>query len=422
MEKAGSPALLGPSTPGFSWKRLLWRLLGDRVEDDLLAYMAMLFMAVASQYAVIAIFPIWAVSRLATSSATVGLGFAVGGALAALAAPLGGRVSDRIGRRRVIMAGLLATTAAPLLLVGPVPGPVIGLGVYVVCCVGVAVRWAAQQALVGDLVARSGREQGFAAVRVAYNAGAGVGPLLASVLVLLDFRAVFVAASALSVGALLFLRAVPDPRRAKAADLTSRPRAWTLLSSPAMMLAILASLFAWCVYQAFELLLPISLTKSHGYPPYAWGLLFAINPLLVTVFQVRVVRWTSAIPRYIKLSGACLLMGLPFLIVPADAAVPLIALLLVLFTLGEMSFGPVNQAMITDIAPPDLRGAAMGLLAATSSVSVALTPAFGLGVRSAWGDSAMWFVIAGLSVTAAALFFGLTRKITAATVDEAADS
>lgn len=399
------------------WKRILWRLLGDQIEGDLIPYMAMLFMAVASQYAIIAIFPIWAISRLGTSSATVGVGFSVGGMLAALAAPLAGRISDRVGRRPVITAGLLATVAAPLLLVGSVPGPVIGLGVYVVCVVGASVRWAAQQALVGDLVAQPGRERGFAAVRVAYNAGAGLGPLLASALVIIDFRAVFAAAAALSAAALLFLRVVPDPRRAKASDPTSKASAWKLLGSPMMLLAIVASLFAWCVYQAFELLLPISLTRSHGYPPYAWGLLFVINPLLVTVFQVRLVRWTSFIPRYLRLSGACLLMGLPFLIVTADAAVALIALLLVLFSLGEMSFGPVNQAMITDIAPADLRGAAMGLLASTSSISVALTPGFGLGIRSALGDAAMWFVIAGLSVIAAALFFSLTRRITAPRVD-----
>lgn len=419
MENQESPVTESiPNVRRFSGEWLIWRLLGDRIEGNLLLCMGLVLTAAASQYAVLIIFPIWAVSRLGVSAATVGIGLSTAGILGAAAAPFGGRISDRIGRRPVMAAGLLATIIGPLLLVGPVPPPVIGLGAYAVCSIGVAARWAAQLALVGDLVTQSNRERGFAAIRVAYNVGAGLGPLLDAGLVLIGFRAVFVAASALSVIALLLLRLVPDPARTKETDSTLG--VWSLMRVPVMSLAILASLFAWCVYQALELLLPISLTKSHGYPPYAWGLLFIINPVLIILLQVRIVRWTSALPRKLKMPTACLLMGLPFLLVPAGALVVFIVLLLILFTVGELLFGPVIQAMMVDIAPPNLSGAVLGLLGLTSSISVALTPGLGLGIRSKWGDAAMWFVIAGLSVIAAALFFGLTRKMRTAPMAETA--
>jgi len=387
---------------------VLDRILGDRIESGFRPFMAMLLLAVAAQYAFLSLFPIWAVSRLDVADSSVGLGLSVAGVLAALSAPLGGRISDRVGRGRVIAGGLVATTVAPLALVGPTPGPVLGLGAFGLYSVGIATRWTAQQALVGDLVGPQGRERAFAATRTAYNVGASAGPPLGAALVLLDFQVAFAAAAALSMASLLLVRNVPDPAPAKRP--AGGPGAWRTLRAPAIALVIGASLLGWCVYQGFELLLPISLTQSHGYTPSAWGLFFVINPVLVAVLQVRLVRWTAAVPRHVKLALACLLMGGCFLLVPAGATVVLVVAVVVLFAFGEMLFGPSNQALLADISPSHARGAAMGLLSSTTSLSVAMTPGLGLAVRAAWGDAAMWVAVAATSTVAAALYFWPVRR------------
>gem|GEM_PF-4992865 len=46
-------------------------------------------------------------------------------------------------------------------------------------------------------------------------------------------------------------------------------------------------MFAWLVYVAYEVVLPVSLVDGYGYEPAAWGFLVRINPLLVTLFQLR---------------------------------------------------------------------------------------------------------------------------------------
>jgi sugar phosphate permease len=158
------------------------------------------------------------------------------------------------------------------------------------------------------------------------------------------------------------------------------------------------------------LLLPISLTQSHGYTPSAWGLFFMINPVLVAVLQIRLVRWTAGVSRHVKLTLACLLMGCGFLLVPAGASAVLVILVVVLFTFGEMLFGPSNQALLADISPSHARGTAMGLLSSTTSLSVALTPGLGLGLRAAQGDAAMWFAVAVTGAVAAVLYFWPVRR------------
>jgi MFS family permease len=382
----------------------LERLIGGRIEDELRPFLLMLLLALAAQYAFLAYFPIWAVTRLGVSSSLVGIGLSAGGVLAALAGPLGGRVSDRVGRPRVVAAGLLATTLAPLALVGPTPAPAIGLAAFGLFAVGTAVRWTAQQALVADLVVSGGRERVFGILRIAYQVGAVAGPILGSALVLVDFRLVFAAAAALSLGALALIPRLPAGRSSETAERSTT--AWSVLRTPAVVVALVASLLAWCVYQAFELLLPISLVRSHGYSPAAWGLLFVINPALIAVLQVRVTGWTTSVPRELKLGVGSLLMGTSFLLVVAGASPLLLVVTIAGFTVGEMLYGPSNQALMTDLAPEDQRGLAMGALSSTSSLSVVLTPGIGLGLSSAYGDSAMWMVIAAVAATVAALYVG----------------
>ena len=48
-----------------------------------------------------------------------------------------------------------------------------------------------------------------------------------------------------------------------------------------------SAVFAWLVYVAYEVVLPVSIVDGFGYEPAAWGFLVWINLLLVTLFQLR---------------------------------------------------------------------------------------------------------------------------------------
>jgi predicted MFS family arabinose efflux permease len=166
---------------------------------------------------------------------------------------------------------------------------------------------------------------------------------------------------------------------------------------------IASSLFAWLVYVAYETVLPVSLVDTHDFQPAAWGVLVAINPLLVTVFQLRITRGVERVPAAPKLVVAMLLMGLPFLLFDVSAAVPVVALVIVLFVLGEMLWVPTSQAIVAGLAPADLRGAYMGAFGSMAAVGFALAPFTGLQVRASYGDDAMWAMFAAVSVVSALL-------------------
>jgi len=164
---------------------------------------------------------------------------------------------------------------------------------------------------------------------------------------------------------------------------------------------MVSAALAWLVYVAFETVLPISLVSSHGYSSSTWGFLVIVNPLLVTFFQLRLTRWTSSVRPAVKLAVGLPLMGLPFLLLTVNDALPVVMLILFLFVIGEMLWVPTSQTVVAGLAPADLRGAYMGAFGAMGAIGFALAPFIGLQVRKSFGDSAMWVLEAALSLVAA---------------------
>jgi dipeptide/tripeptide permease len=158
---------------------------------------------------------------------------------------------------------------------------------------------------------------------------------------------------------------------------------------------------AWLVYVAYESVLPISLTTSHGISASTWGFLVVINPIVVTFFQMRLMRWTEAYPAGLKLAVGMPLMGLPFLLLLVSASIPVVALVVFVFVIGEMLWVPSSQSIVARLSPPDIRGAYMGAFGMMGSAGWALAPFLGLHVRGAWGDGATWTMFAAFSLAAA---------------------
>jgi predicted MFS family arabinose efflux permease len=264
---------------------------------------------------------------------------------------------------------------------------------------------AADQAMVADLVPPERHEAAYASVRVAQNLGVTIGPPLGGLLLVGGhWNHLFVGVLPLAAGALaIAYRYIPRGGAYAPAGPPQRGSFAVIVRDHPFLLFMLSSVFATMTYVATETLLPISVTTSHNLAPAAWGVLMVLNPLFVTVFQLRLTRWTSSIPASVKLGVAMPLMGVPFLLLNVNGSAPVIGFVIVLFVIGEMLWVPTSQAVVAALAPADIRGAYMGAFGSTWSVGWALTPFLGLQVRSAYGDATMWMCVAAVGVIAGIL-------------------
>jgi predicted MFS family arabinose efflux permease len=388
------------------------RLFGGDVDPQLKPVLASVGLGALGQFAFFAFFAIWALTVRHAEATAVGLAYTASALGAVAGSLIGGRVSDRVGRQPVIVAASIVQTATPGILLVPDLPITLAYGVLVVMGFIQPVRGTSQRALLADLIADDHREEAYGAFRVVLNAGATLGPLAGAALVSWRWDALFAAivcAYALSLVAALRLPA--SARRAGPAG--AAPSLAPLVRDTALLVVFAATIGGWFAYSAFELLAPVALTQSHGLAPATWGVLFAMNPVVIVALQLRVTRWTAAVPRGRKLAVAVCLMASPYLALEVSAALAVVVAVLLAVVLGEMLWAPASEALVANMAPPGLRGVYLGTANAASWTGMALAPALGLQARAAFGDAGMWLVVLAVGVGGAAAYLVACRRVEA---------
>jgi MFS family permease len=381
--------------------RLIW---GDDVEPEIRPLLYVGLAGSLSASSVWTFMGIWAIDKLGASSSALAVALLVGACLAAATGYVAGHLSDRRGRRPLIVAGWAILSLYVLLYV--LVGERTTLGLVVLAGAGMAgsIGWAATQAFIADLVPRHRHEAAFASLRVANNLGVVGGPVLGGLLLLVSWNALFLGVSLLSAAVFALAWWKLPQRGAYAPESEPGRGSFAVIRRDRIFgLFLLSTGLAYIVYVAYETVLPISLVDTHGLAPSTWGFLVILNPLMVTLFQLRLTRWTTGVPPLPKLAAAMLLMGLPFLVLSVSAAVPVVLAVIFVFVIGEMLWVPTSQAVAAGLAPADLRGAYLGAFSSMSAVGFALAPFTGLLVRDAAGDTAMWAFFAGMSIVGAAV-------------------
>jgi predicted MFS family arabinose efflux permease len=382
--------------------RLVWGGEIDRALRPVLAVGLAGSIAGATAYPFMGI---WAIKHLHAPQGELAVAYLVGAVLAGLTGYVGGHLSDHIGRRPMILAGWGLEAIVPLLLLAVGTHLHWGLVLLALLPVFGSLGGAADQAMVADLVAPERQEGAYASVRVAHNLGIAIGPPIGGLLLLGGhWPHLFVGTFALAaVASVIAFRYIPRGGAYAPEGPPQRGSFAVILRDSPFLLFMLSSVFATMTYVAFETLLPISVTTTHHLAPAAWGFLMILNPLFVTVFQLRLTRATRAVPASLKLGVALPMMGVPFLLLNADGSVPVVAFVILVFVVGEMLWVPTSQAVVAALAPADIRGAYMGAFGGSWSVGWAATPFLGLQVRHAYGDATMWMCVAVVGVVAGVL-------------------
>jgi predicted MFS family arabinose efflux permease len=148
---------------------LLPRILGGDLEPGVGPVLTTIGLSVTAMYAFWAFFAVWLIRELDMAKGDVGLAYLVAAGVGICGGLAGGAVSDRLGRKPVIVFGAAAQTVLPaaLLIPGlPVAGAVAVLALLTVCS---PIRGAATQALIADLIPPERREAAFGSMRVAFN-------------------------------------------------------------------------------------------------------------------------------------------------------------------------------------------------------------------------------------------------------------
>jgi predicted MFS family arabinose efflux permease len=353
--------------------------------------------------------------HLGYPAGTAGLVLTVYGAGGLVSAPLAGRLCDRVGALRVMQVALLLSGGV-LLLFPLAQGLEAVLGLTALLALfSEAVRPASLAALTGTLAPEK-RTAAIALNRLAINLGMSVGPAVGGFLALVSFPLLFVADGVTSLLAgvglsiaiwKLGLRRHED-RAAEGAALAGTIPHGVLRDR--RMLVFLAGLFLLgVVFLQHEGALPVYLVHDLGLPTSFYGMIFAINTVMIVLLEVplnlAMANWPHR--RTLVLGAVLCAAGFGALVLATGPWG--VILTVVVWTFGEMVFFPVSATYASELAPPGRQGAYMGAYSMAWGLAFTIGPATGTAVLDRFGAATLWIAMLAVGLASAGIMAALTQ-------------
>jgi MFS family permease len=369
---------------------------------------------------VLAFMGLYLVTERGVSGLHYGLIYFTANMCQALTSTYAGQLSDRIGRRRLMVSTLIgralviATLGALVLVHAPVP--VLAL----VIIVSASLRGGFEpiaSAVVADVASPPDRVAAFGLQRMGVNLGWAVGPALGGLLAsLIDYGYVFFCAVVpLFVSAIVTARLEEPPRPAADTPLSVRAALAEAWSQGELMLLLLCALVFSTVHIQLFATMGLYAKSELGLVEGQIGLLYTINGVLVILLQVPAVSVIRRLGVNRALVTGCLIYSAAFLVIGAAGSAVLLGVAVVTATSGEVVLTPAQESIVAEEADPSRLGQAFGLYGTMQMVGVAFAPLLGGVIYDHLRDQpmAMWGTLAALSLVLAlayARFGSLNRR------------
>lgn len=315
----------------------------------------------------------------------------------------GGRLCDRLGAPVVLVGALFSSAAGFLALILLTTPWAVALGFFVTAALGDAFRPAVMTAI-SEAAPEADRVRALSLLRLAINAGMGVGPAAGGWLATIDARLIFVGdaltcfAAAVTLLACGVLRLAP---RRRAHDEERPPAGSPLRDGPFLLFSGLVMLFTIGFFQLMYTMPPY-LKDAYGWPESSIGTLIALNAVIIMFVEMPLVRALgSRNPTRLFAIGAVLTLGsFAFLPLGPAAVFPILAILGM--TIGEMLALPFSNAIVvTRASARHAMGSYMGFYTASFAIAQIIGPPLGFSTYARFGGLALWIGVAALGLLVA---------------------
>jgi len=215
---------------------------------------------------------------------------------------VGGALTDKFGRRRLILFGLVFSAMSTLSL-GLANTLAALYPLIVVIGLLSNIAGPAHDAMIADILPEKQRAEGFGILRVAGNLAWIIGPTIGGVVAARSFFMLFVIDFVLScIVAVLFYKLIPETKPVEPAE-KGHESVWQtvagyrhVLRDFAFMAFLAASILMLAVYQQMYNTLPVYLRDTHGFSPSAYGFFLTTSAITVVLFQFWVTRQIKTSP------------------------------------------------------------------------------------------------------------------------------
>lgn len=294
-------------------------------------------------------------------------------------APFWGRLSDRVGRRPILIGSLLLTGVSYFVYAAATSLALLFVSRILAGVAGAVLSTA--QAYVADTTTPEDRTKGMGLIGAAFGMGFIFGPAIGGVLSRWGFAAPAYASASLALAAAVFayLR-LPEslPREARAGAAANRRSRATLreaLARPPIGIVLGLFFVATLCFSGMETILALFCQRFYGWGPHEIGFLFAYVGVVAASMQLGIV---GALARRFGeralVRAGLALMGTAFVVA---GLVPPLALFLVVMGAIAVASGlmtPSLSGLISIATPAGEQGGILGIYQSLGSLARATGP------------------------------------------------
>lgn len=305
---------------------------------------------------------------------------------------IGGQFADQFGRRRTLLLGLFGGSAA-LVLLSIVKAPIAFMIVLFCFALVMEMYRPATAAFLGDVTTPEQRPHAYGLMFMAINLGFSFAPPIGGALSERSFSSLFltdaVTTALYGVVVFLFVRESIPRRDERAEQIPFREAVRHIASDTTFVQFTLCHLISLVVFMQGFTTLPLYL-RDLGFSKQDFGLMICINGVLIVLLQMPMTHWLSRFDRAKIMVAGELLLAVGFGLTGFGTSAAWIVGSIAFWTLGEIFQSPYKQAIVAEMARPELRGRYMGIFNLAFATALMIAPVAGGELLTRFGPHVLW--------------------------------
>lgn len=330
--------------------------------------------------------PLAAVASLMTVNAAAGL----------ISSIVAGPIIDRLGRKGVMVVGLIGNGLCYFLLS---MAHSYGAFALILGASGLfsPLYRVGTDAMMADLFPSEKRADAFALLRMARNIGVATGPAIGGFVLAQSYTiGLYGAAAGLSIYGVMLLvfarETIPAEVTAAASSLRDQLQGyWQALRDKPFIGLVGAFTLVQMTTSLIWVLLSVYVKTGFGISEQRYGWLATTNALMVVFLQVMITRQTQRHPALKVMRWGAMFYIIAPLLIAFSTGYWGFWLAMVVMTLGELIVVPTASARAANLAPVEMRGRYMSLYGLTWNLATGISPVVGGLLSDTLGPQAPWF-------------------------------
>jgi MFS family permease len=350
------------------------------------------------------------------SMTVVGLIILLGGVASAAVQLYAGALADRLGRRPLLIASVVAAGVFYLIMafmVGLTAPVWIIVVVYTLVRSALMMQRPAIQAMVVDLCPREKLVEANGVLRVGQNLGWAFGPAIGGyLLVSISYSWLFGVAAFISLAIIFFVwSSIKETCHVIEEQITLAGIFAATRNRSFLIFVILCIILFLSMGQMGSTLSVFAVDRAH-FTLEQYGSLLTLNGLIVVAFQYPVARLIARLRHSTALVFGSLLYALGWSLMGFVGSYALAIASMSVLTMGEIIIAPTSLAVVGVHAPAGKRGRYQGFFGISETLGVAIGPFMGGVLLDVFPRSNffIWSVISAFAVLAA-IGFGLWGRL-----------